>query len=144
MGSMPPPDPEPLAQSRTEQTRDLLQFLREENEANRRASREDSEASRSLLRFTVWLVAVPITALILVVGWFGFKSVSDLKDSLQKQAEQSTNAEISRMQDEIRRRLNQEFQTPTLQQMVKATAADYTKAQAEPLIRGEVANQVKY
>jgi hypothetical protein len=60
----------------------LLQFLREENEANRRAVREDAEASRGLLKFTVWLVAVPITALIIVVGWFGFKSVNDLRTTV--------------------------------------------------------------
>jgi hypothetical protein len=133
---VPPPPP-------NDQTRELMQFLREENEANRRAVREDAQASRDLLRFTVWLVTIPIAALILVVGWFGFKTVGDLKDALEKEAETSTKAEISRMQGEIRNRLDQEFQTPRLQQMVKATAAEYTKTSAEPLIKSEVGVQVK-
>jgi hypothetical protein len=92
MSSPGPPVPPP-----NDQTRDLLQFLREENAASLTAVREDAEASRKLLIDTVKLVSIPVTALILVAGWFGFKSISDLKGALEAEARKSTQAEIARM-----------------------------------------------
>lgn len=140
--------------STSDQTKELLQFLRQENEANRAAIRTDADANRKLLLDTVKLVSIPVTALILVAGWFGFRSISDLKETLESDArgstqaeiarmQQSTQAEITRMQGEIRSRLNEQFQTPTLRKLVEDAAKESTKTAAEPLIRTEVASQVK-
>jgi hypothetical protein len=126
-----------------EEVRETLQFLRQENDANRTAIRVESEANRKLLLDTVKIVSIPVGILILVAGWMGFHSISDLKATLEAEARQSTRDEISRMQVEIRQKLTDQFQTPSLQQMVKQAAAESTKTAAEPLIKSEVATQVK-
>jgi len=125
------------------QTQELLKFLREENSANRAAIRDDAVANRQLLLDTVRLVSIPVAVLIAVAAWFGFKSISDLKGALEAEARQSTQVEVSRMQNEIRGRISEQFQTPALQKMVKEAAAEQTKTASEPLIKQEVATQVK-
>jgi hypothetical protein len=126
----------------SDQTRDLLQFLREENAASRSAVREDAEASRKLLLDTVRLISLPVTALAIIAAFLGFASVRDLKQTIQAEARRQTQTEITRMQGEIRTRLDEQFQTPALQKMVKEAAKESTKAAAEPLIKSEVATQV--
>lgn len=56
------------------QTRELLQFLRVANDANRTAVRNDAEANRKLLLDTVKIVSIPVAVLIAVAAWFGFRS----------------------------------------------------------------------
>jgi hypothetical protein len=138
--SQPPQPPEP---STADQTRELLQFLRQENEASRTAIRVDAEANRKLLIDTVKFVSIPVGILIVIAGWMGFKSINDLKTTLEAEARQSTQAEITRMQSEIRARLSEQFQTPNLQKTIKDAAVEATKTAAEPLIKSEVAAQVK-
>jgi hypothetical protein len=99
-----------------------MEFLRAENDANRRASRDDAEANRKLLLDSIKFVSIAVAALIGVAGIFGYRSVSDLKDTLETQARQATNAEIARMQVEIRQRLEEQFKTPELQKMVRSEA----------------------
>ena len=127
----------------SDQTRDLLQFLREENAASRSAVREDAEASRKLLLDTVRLISLPVTALAIIAAFLGFASVRDLKQTIQAEASRQTRTEITRMQGEIRTRLDEQFQTPALQKTVKEAAKESTKTAAEPLIKSEVANQVR-
>jgi hypothetical protein len=119
-----------------------LQFLRKENEAARKAVREDSDATRNMLKHALWLVAVPITILISVASFLGWHSVSDLKSSIQAEAKHQTEAEVSRMQVEIRKSLADQFQTEHLQQLVRSAARDETVIAARPLIQKEVASQV--
>lgn len=133
---LPPPDP-------AKQTQELLKFLREESEANRKSVREDSEASRELLLSTIKIVAIPVAVALAIGAWLGYRSVNDLKETLEHQATTATQAAIAHMQDDVHKRLTEQFETPALQKMVKETAAEYTKTQAEPLIKIEVANQVK-
>ena len=135
--------PQPAGTPTADQTRELLQFLRQENEANRTAIRGDAEANRKLLIDTVKLVSIPVGILILIAGWMGFRSINDLKATLEAEARQSTQAEITRMQAEIRTRLGEQFQTPILQKTVRDAAVEATKTAAEPLIKNEVAVQVK-
>jgi hypothetical protein len=125
------------------QTRDLLQFLREENAANRQAARDEADASRGLLRFTVWLVSIPISLMIVTAAFVGWRSLEDVKRTIRSEADHETKAEIARMQVEIRTTLKDQFQTPALQKTVKDAAIEATKASAEPLIKSEVAAQVR-
>jgi hypothetical protein len=137
-----------------DQTRELLQFLREENAANRAAVREDAEASRNLLRHTVWIVSIPVFALVSIAAFLGFRSITDLKQTIRDEARRETKAEIARMQTEtqaeiarmqteIRTTLQKQFQQPTLQNLVKDAAAESTRTAAEPLIKRAVAAQVE-
>jgi len=138
MSSSIPPLPPP-----NDQTRELLQFLREENAANRTAVREDAEANRRLLLDTVRLISIPAAVVIAVAAFFGIRSISDLKETLEAEARRSTQVEINKMQNEIQNRLSDQFKTPALQQMVNDAAASYTKSAADPLIKQEVATQVR-
>jgi hypothetical protein len=105
-----------------EPIRDLLTYLRTENISNREYLRDQADADRNLLTKTAKLVAVPLAVLIAVVGFLGFKSLSDLKSAIQNEAHSESKAEIARMQTEtdaqiksmqsdIRERLNQQFQS---------------------------------
>jgi|ERR1039458_3066821 hypothetical protein len=125
------------------QTRDLLQFLREENDASRKAARDEADASRGLLRFTVWLVSVPISLMIVTAAFVGWRSLEDIKHTIRSEADHETKAEIARMQGEIRTTLKEQFQTPTIRKTVEDAAIEATKASAGPLIKSEVAAQVR-
>src|ERR1700675_5064859 len=107
----PPPPPTP---PNADQIRDLLQFLRTENEANRTAVRDDAESNRKLFLDTMKIVSVPLSLIILIVAFLGVRSISDAKALIQSEARTETKSEITRMQQEIRSRLDTQFQTPTL------------------------------
>lgn len=150
---MATPELPPSADS-SEQVRELLTFLREESRSNRNYLQNQADADRELLTKTAKIVAVPLGALIAVVGLFGFKSLSDLKESIQNEARAETKTEIARMQgetdaqikamqSEIHARLNQQFQSDNLRGLVKDAAKEQTQTTAKPLIEAEVATQVK-
>jgi hypothetical protein len=124
-------------------TERLLNFLLQENAAHRDALREDSKANREMLLGTIRLVSIPVAAAILFLGLFGLKSFSDLKDQLRASASEQIDAETKRMQQEIRDKLREQFETSALQQMVKSAARDATDAAAKPLIKQEVISQVQ-
>lgn len=143
MSSPVTPAVTPGSQSGNDQTRELLQFLREQNDANRTAIRNEAEANRKLLLDTVKFVSIPVAMLIAIAGFLGFRSISDLKATLEAEARRSTQSEIKTMQGEIQKELNEQFQTPSLKAMVQNAAAEYTRTAAEPLIKRNVEEQVK-
>jgi hypothetical protein len=134
--------------------RELLTFLREESASARDHLRNQATEDRELLTNTIKIVAFPLTAVVAVVAFLGFKSLSDLKETIQREARNETKTEIARMhietesqiktmQSEIRQRLDQQFQAPNLRDIVKDAAREQTQNSARPLILGEVAKQVK-
>jgi len=150
---MATPQQEPNPDS-LEPIRDLLTYLRTENISNREYLRDQADADRDLLTKTAKLVAVPLAVLIAVVGFLGFKSLSDLKSAIQNEAHSESKAEIARMQTEtdaqiksmqsdIRERLNQQFQSQNLRGIVMEAAKEHTQTTAKPLIQAEVGSQVK-
>lgn len=147
----PGQQPEPYS---SDQIRELMTFLRQESVANKDHLRNQAEADRELLKHTLWIVALPLTALITVAGIFGFRSVSDLKDTIRTQAQTETKTEIARMQadtekqikamqGEIRNRLDDQFKGQIIRDLVKEAAKDQAQATAKPLIQREVATQVR-
>jgi hypothetical protein len=140
---VPAPEPSPKTQPPFDATREVLAFLRSENEANRAALREDADKNRKLLTDTIRFTAYPLAAIIAVAAFFGWRSLADLKTSIRTEARSETKTEIVRMQGEIREKLQAQFQTPALQKMVREAAEDQTRKAAEPLITSEVEKQVK-
>jgi hypothetical protein len=138
-GAPLPPAPAPPSDN----TQQLITFLRQESQANRDALREDSTANRELLLGAIRIVAIPVGAAIVFLGLFGFKSFSDLKDQLQNSATQQINSETLKMQQEIRNRLDDQFKTPVLQGLVRDAARDATEKSAKPLIEAEVKREVQ-
>lgn len=134
-----PPTPVPVSPSIDRET---LTFLREEAAANRTTLRDEAEANRKLLSDTLRIAAYPLAVIIAVAGFFGWKSLSDLRQSVQDEAKQQTQAEVLRMQEEIRTKLKAEFETPQLQKMVREAATAQTGAVLLPLIEKEVSANV--
>lgn len=137
-----PPLSQPSGDRPSPLDRELLSFLREESAANRAALREDAEANRKLLRDTIRLAAFPLTAIIVVAGFFGWRSFTTLKQSIQNEAQQETQAEIAQMQTEIRKKLQAQFKTPQLRHMVQEAASAQTGKVLRPMIQQEVRNDV--
>ena len=126
-----------------EDREELLRFLREENAAYREAIRADGDASRKLLLDTIKFISIPMTLLLGIAVFLGWRSFSDVQATIIAEARRETQAEVSRMQGEIRERLSDQFKTPVLQQTVKQAAKESTEQAAAPLIKAEVTNQVK-
>jgi hypothetical protein len=122
--------------------RELLTFLREESEANRKSLREEADSTRKLFSDTLKIAAIPLSLVIAITGFLGWRSFSDLKESIQNEAKQETQAEISRMQQEIRDKLKVQFETPQLKQMVQEAATNQTGQVLRPLIEREVSSNV--
>jgi hypothetical protein len=126
-----------------EQSREVLRFLREENAANHRAVRDESDANRRLLLDSLKILAYPLAVLLAVAAFLGFRTFTDMKQTIRTEARNETQAEVERMRKEIRTRLDQQFETKELQKFVKDAAAESTKSAAAPLIKSEVATQVR-
>jgi hypothetical protein len=135
--------PEPVPQSVPDNMERVLTFLRQESAAHREALREDSKANRDMLIGATRIIAIPVAAAIVLVGWLGWKSFSDLKEQLVSSATEQIKTETVRMQGEIRNRLAHEFQTATIQQTVKDSAREATQTAAAPLIKSEVTREVQ-
>jgi hypothetical protein len=138
----PPPDP-------SEQFRQLLEFIRTENEAYRQASRDEAEAARSVLSDSIKIVAYPVavagfffTLLLAFAGWMGLRSWHDMKVNIRAQAEQATRTEVKDMREKIQHRLDDEFQDTKIKSTIQQAARDATTTAARPMIQGEVARQV--
>jgi hypothetical protein len=117
-GQLPTDSPLPPA-PQNDHTRELVQFLREENTANRGAVREDADATRKLLLDTVKFVSFPVGVLLLAAGFFGWRSFEDMKHTIESEAQRETKKEITQMRTEIEKRLTEQFQTPALQETIK-------------------------
>jgi hypothetical protein len=140
-----PPQPDPPS----EQFRQLLQFMRDENEAYRKASREEAEAAREVLSDSIKIVAYPVaiaglffTLLISFAGWMGLRSWHDMKVTIRAQADDATRAEVRAMRQKIQHRLDDEFQDTKIKSTIQQAARDATTTVARPMIQGEVSRRV--
>lgn len=147
--SAPPPTPLPPQPDPSEQFRQLLQFVRTENEAYRQASRQEAEAVRNVLSDSIKIVAYPVavagvffTLLFGLAGWMGLRSWHDMKVAIRAQANQATQAEVKDMRQKIQRRLDDEFQDTKIRSTIQQAARDATTTVARPMIQGEVSRQV--
>jgi hypothetical protein len=127
---------------RETEIKELLEFLRKENDASRTAVRQDSDANRKLLTDSLKVIAYPATAALAILSFLGFRSVTEMKSTIQTEAKAQTSAEVTRMQEEIRKRLGEQFQTPNLKAIVSEAARNATATTAQPLIKAEVNTQV--
>lgn len=98
MGSNPPPAG---GIPPRDNLNELLTFLTEESERNRRAIWDQTEANRAalnhqadadrkLFRTTAWIVAAPLTVVLAIAGYFGGKDITAIEDK----AEATMNAAV--------------------------------------------------
>jgi hypothetical protein len=131
------PTPSPDATER------ILAFLRAEAEAKRVALCDNAEANRKTFLDTLKIAAYPLAVVLAIAGFLGIKSASDLMESIRKEAQQQSRAEIERMQGEIRATLKAQFEAPSIQAIVREAARESTATTAAPLIKNEVSRQVQ-
>ena len=70
-----------------ETTKEILTYLREENEKSRAALRAEADANRSFLTTAMGWISVPLSALLAIAGIFGLRSISGLHKEANRQYE---------------------------------------------------------
>jgi hypothetical protein len=128
---------------------ELLRFLREENEKNRTALRDEAEAARKFFVDATKLVSYPLTALVVIAGFLGWNNISnfmtDLKKQSQEQVERAVPGEVkSEVQREVPGEVGREVPEevkrvlpPAINQEVAKRIAE-TQHQTELAVRDKV------
>ena len=96
--------------------------------------RDENSEARKVIKELLAIAAIPLALLLAIFGFLGVKSVSDLKQSITDGARRQTEAEVLRMQGEIRKRLDEQFKAESLQQLVRSAAKDAAATAAAPMI----------
>jgi hypothetical protein len=140
-----PVDPQPpeIPRSATKDQVELLRFLREESEANRKAQREESDANRKLFLDTSKVVAIPLAVLLTLSGIFFYHDVNTMKEAMKAQGEESARIEIQKMDKHIDETLESQFKTETIQKTIQQAAEVATREQAPGLIKEVITPEVK-
>jgi len=121
---------------------ELLKFLREEAEANRAALRDESQAVRDLFIKTSQIVAIPLTAAIVLAGIFFYHNLNEMKQSMIDEGRAEAKLEIQKMDKHIDDTLQDEFKTERIQTIIQNAAEIATQKEAKPLIEAGVKAQV--
>ena len=122
----------------TDKQKELLQFLREEADKNRQSLRDESLAVRELFIKTSRIVAIPLTAAIVLAGIFFYHSLSEMKQSMVDEAQTEAKLEIKKMDGQIDDTLKQQFSTESMQDRIYKAAETATEGKAKSLIEGRV------
>jgi hypothetical protein len=128
------PNPAPATNGQTE----LLRFLREEADKNRESLRDESLAVRELFVKTSGIVAIPLTAAIVLAGIFFYHSLDEMKKSMIDEAQTETKLEIKKMDGQIDDTLQQQFTTKSMQDRIDRAAETATEGKAKTLIEDRV------
>jgi hypothetical protein len=122
---------------------ELLKFLREESEANRRAQREEAESNRKLLGDAVKYASAAIAVIITVAGIFSYRDLDSFKESIRNRGEAAAKAEIKKVDEDIDRTLKAQFQKEEIQKTIQNAAEVAARKEARPLIEAGVKSQVQ-
>jgi hypothetical protein len=133
---------------------ELLKFLREESEANRKAQREDAEVNRDLLAKIVRYAAGAISVIVAAAGLFFFSDIHKFKEALEAEAKDATKAQIKKMDEEAAANLRAEMgkidtqiddtlNLKSVREIMHKAAVDAAHTEARPLIESGVRSQVR-
>lgn len=104
MGTPPTPQPgggPPAPPAPTNDPMELLKFLSEESRKNREALRDETLAVRELFVKTSQIVAIPLTAAILLAGAFFYRNLDDMKKSADDTVETEAKLKIKEQGERI-------------------------------------------
>ncbi len=121
---------------------ELLRFLSEESRQNRGALRDEALAIRELFVRTSKIVAIPLTAAIVLAGIFFFHNLNEMKQEMVNEGRDEAKLEIQKMDRQIDDTLQDEFKTEKIQATIKSAAEAATQKEAKPLIEAEVKSRV--
>ena len=122
---------------------DILKFLREEAEQNRKAQREESDANRKLFLDTSKIVAIPLAVLLTLAGIFFYRDINTMKEAMKAEGEAEAKAEIKRMDQHIDNTLEERFKSDNIQKTIQKAALDATSQQAPGLIKKVITPEVR-
>lgn len=122
---------------------ELLKFLREEAEANRRAQREEADANRKLLTDTFKIISPILVVVIALAGFFWFHDLATLKEAIKNEGEAEAKVEIEKMHKHIDETLQARFEKEEIQKTITSAAEAATQKEAKPLIEAGVKSQVR-
>lgn len=137
-----PPQPPPTTQLSKDQV-DILKFLREEAEQNRKAQRDESDANRKLFLDTSKIVAIPLAVLLTLAGIFFYRDINTMKEAMKAEGEAEAKAEIKRMDQHIDDTLEERFKSENIQKTIQKAALDATSQQAPNLIKEVITPEVR-
>jgi hypothetical protein len=122
---------------------DLLKFLREEADANRKAQREEADANRQLLTDTLKIVSPILAVVIAVAAFLWFHDLATLKEAIRSEGEAEAKIEIKKMDKQIDDTLQSQFQREEIQRTIRIAAEAAAQKEAKPLIEAGVKSQVR-
>src|SRR5271157_6088223 len=123
--------------------RELLKFLREEAEANRKAQREEADANRKLLTDTFKIISPILVVVVALAGFFWFHDLATLKEAIKNEGEAEAKVEIKKMDQHIDETLQARFEKEEIQKTIQNAAETATQKEAKPLIEAGVKSQVR-
>ena len=103
--------------------REILTFMRQENDANRKAARDDADATRKLLTETAKVVSYPLTAAIAIAVFLGYKDFSGLQKNLTdletRQISEFVRDTRPTIMKEVAKKVDDEVGRPEIQNVIR-------------------------
>lgn len=135
--------PVPATANTNGEQRELLKFLREEAEANRRAQREESDANRKLFFDISRIVGVVLAGALGLSAFLFYHDLNSMKDAMKAEGEESARAEIKKMDAHIDDTLQEQFKSDVIRETIHNAAVDATREQAPGLIKEVITPEVR-
>jgi hypothetical protein len=112
--------------------KDVLEFVRKQGA-------EDRAYFDHIFKRTTWGVSLILGVGLAVARFLGWRSLADAREQVRSQ----TQAEISNMRAEVRKRIDAEFQTPEITKIVQTVARERASQEINRIISEAVARQVQ-
>jgi hypothetical protein len=117
----------------------MLTFISKENQRHR-------DYFQHLFERTFWFLTGIVTIACGFAVFLGINTINGAKEAAQQaartQAREATDAQIAKLKPEIDNRISKEFETPTIEQIVREKAQEATATTAHKIIVEEVDNKV--
>jgi hypothetical protein len=112
--------------------KEVLDFVRSQTE-------KDRSYFDQLFKRTMWAIGLIVAAGIGLATFFGLRSLADMRNEMKK----STQAEVDNMRAEVRKRIESEFQTRQITELVRSVARERAQSEINRVIAAEVSRQVQ-
>lgn len=121
----------------------VLNFLRDEYQANRDAQHNEVDAIRKTINFWFTLAAAVLGVVITVAGVFGLKDIQTFKQSIEQEDHAAAQVEIQKMEAQLHETVQEQFKTDRIQATVHDAAQVAVHDQAPRLISDVITPEVR-
>lgn len=123
-------------------TRELLQFLREENEANRQALRDDATATRGLITDTIKFVSYPLTIILAVGIFMGWRDVAAIKKQLTERGVREVDEDAQKQSETISERIDMIVNTQVHEKFTEPEIARTVETQVQSEVQKQLESEM--